>query len=53
MAVTNRVSANEVMSDGDLAKQYKSELSQLRTRLSRQESGEDQPGATSHLRQQV
>ena len=53
MAVTNRVSANEVMSDGDLAKQYKSELSQLRDRLSRQESGEEQSMASSHLKHQV
>ena len=53
MAVTNQVSANEVMSGGDLAKQYKSELSQLRNRLSRQESREDHTAATLHLRQQV
>ena len=53
MAVTNRVSANEMMSDGDLAKQYKSELSQLRDRLSRQEAGEEQSVASSHLKQQV
>ncbi|KAL0017954.1 hypothetical protein WJX77_004210 [Trebouxia sp. C0004] len=53
MAVTNRVSANEVMSDGDMAKQYQSELNQLRHHLSRRESGEEQSVAVVSLKQQV
>jgi len=53
MAVTNRVSANEVMSDGDLAKQYQSDLNQLRHHLSRRESGEEQSAAVVSLKQQV
>ena len=53
MAVTNRVSANEVMTDGDLAKQYQSQLTQLRHHLSRQESGEEQSVAVVSLKQQV
>ncbi|KAL0030610.1 hypothetical protein WJX79_009472 [Trebouxia sp. C0005] len=53
MAVTNRVSANEVMSDGDLAKQYQSQLNQLRHHLSRRESGEEQSVAVFSLKQQV
>ncbi len=53
MAVTNRVSANEVMTDGDLAKQYQSQLTQLRHHLSRRESGEEQSVAVVSLKQQV
>ncbi len=53
MAVTNRVSANEVMTDGDLAKQYQSQLNHLRHHLSRRESGEEQSVAVVSLKQQV
>ena len=53
MAVTNRVSANEVTSNGELAKQYRSELTHLRRHLSRRESGEEQSAAVSTLKQQV
>ena len=53
MAVTNRVSANRVLSSSDLAKQYQSELLQLRHHLSRRESGEEQSLAVATLRQQV
>ncbi len=51
--MTNRVSANEVMTDGDLAKQYQSQLTQLRHHLSRRESGEEQSVAVVSLKQQV
>ena len=53
MSVTNRVSANKVMTDGDLAKQYHSQLNQLRHHLSRRESGEEQSVAVVSLKQQV
>ncbi len=53
MAVTNRVSANEVMTDGELAKQYQSQLTQLRHHLSRRESGEEHLVAVVSLKQQV
>ncbi len=53
MTVTNRVSANQVMSDGDLARQYQSELNQLRHHLSRRESGEEQSAAVMTLKEQV
>ena len=53
MAVTNRVSANQVLSDGDLAKQCQSELLQLRYHLSRRESGEEQSAAVATLKLQV
>lgn len=53
MAVTNRVSANQVMTDGELAKQYQSELTQLRRHLSRRESDEEQSTAVVTLKQQV
>ena len=53
MAVTNRVSANRVLSSSDLAKQYQSELLQLRHHLSRRASGEEQSAVVVSLRQQV
>lgn len=53
MAVTNRVSSNRVLSGSDLAKQYQSELLQLRHHLSRRESGEEQSAAVAALKQQV
>ena len=53
MAVTNRVSANRVLSSSDLAKQYQSELLQLRHHLSRRESGDERSAAVVTLRQQV
>ena len=53
MAVTNRVSANRVLSGSDLAKQYQTELLQLRHHLSRRASGEEQSAAVATLKQQV
>lgn len=53
MAVTNRVSTNRVLSSSDMAKQYQSELLQLRHHLSRRESGDEQSAAVITLRQQV
>ena len=53
MAVTNRVSANQVLSDSDLAKQYQSELLQLRHHLSRRASGEEESAVVATLKQQV
>ena len=53
MSVTNRVSANEVLSDSDLAKRYEAELNQLRHHMSRRESAEDGSAASAMLKQQV
>ena len=53
MAVTNQVSANRVLSSSDLAKQYQSELLQLRHHISRRASGEERSAAVVTLRQQV
>lgn len=42
-----------MLSSSDLAKQYQSELVQLRHHLSRRESGDKQSAAVAALKQQV